>query len=70
MFQDEQETKNEREQGVDGEERCECQLFSVVAYLKVENSIEQENDQRRSKRAGRPPWAPLLGAQKQEEKTK
>ncbi len=49
MFQVEHETENEKEQGVDGEERCKCQPCPclVVACLKVENSIEQEDDDKK-----------------------
>ena len=42
MLKDQHEIENEKEQGVDGDERCECQSFSVVECLKVENTIEQK----------------------------
>ena len=35
MFRDEHETENEKEQEVDDEERCECQICLVVTCLKV-----------------------------------
>ena len=48
IFQVEHEMENEKEQGVDGEERCKCQPcpYSFVACLKVENSIEPEDDEK------------------------
>ena len=46
-FQDEHETENEKERGVDSEERCEGQPCLVVACLEVENSIEQEHDKKK-----------------------
>ncbi len=47
MFQDEHETENEKDQGVDCEERCEGQPCLVVACLEVENYIEQEHDKKK-----------------------
>ena len=47
MFLDEHETEIAKEQGVDGEERCEYQPCLVVACLEVENSIEQEHDKKK-----------------------
>ena len=41
------EFENDKEQGVDGKARCEYQPCSVVACLKVENSIEQEHDKQK-----------------------
>ena len=47
MFQDEHNTENEKELGVNGGERCEGdQPCLVVACLTVKNSIEQDRDKK------------------------